>query len=707
MPLSPLFPAPSAPARAFRLGIALMSLSPLLFSPGAAAEDDESLEVITVTADKRSANLMDVPSSLSVVTEQDLKDAEITSIAELSQHVPNLHIFTWGGSRESNIFIRGIGPGLFTDPTVGFYVDGVNYTNNGMFDFDLMGVERIEILRGPQGTLYGGNSLAGIINVITEKPDNATEWRLSMSADSLEDRKLSAALNTALINDELFAGLSYAVTKNDGHLTNLHDNSSYGKQDDVFARMTLRWLPSDTLEANLALDYLRRRDDSYALGPAEFIRNNPEKVNLDFRGQDNRDSIGATLSITKSFEDIDFTSITGWRDWDSLNSADQDAGSHPQYRYNSTSDESQKQYSQEFRLASTLDSALQWLGGFYAYRSEYDVNSRNDLDYTLLGYGGPYVDLSRINKVNSGYAIFGQLDYHLTDKLVLTAGLRLDHEKREADLDTNNQSSPNIAIHGDKNFEVWLPKVGASYTFDDNAMLYATISRGYRAGGFDHLYPNAADPTYDEETSTNYEIGYKTSLLDDRLDLSAALFLIDLKDQQVQQLIPSTFQILTDNAGSSRSKGLELEARFQPADGWSVEFGGSITDAEYREYANCDLLGAVPSCNGNKMVNTPEFTANLAVQHQRPLVGDLDLLARVDISHVGKYYFDNQNKLEQSPYQLVNAKLGVKASSWDAYLWVKNALDEYYATVEYDFGAGHTAEAGDPRSVGLTFTVYY
>ncbi|CZF82430.1 TonB-dependent receptor [Grimontia marina] len=687
------------------LPIACLVMLPISHSSIAAEQD--ALEVITVTADKRSANKMDVPSSLSVQTDQDLKDAQITSIQELGQHIPNLHIFTWGGSRESNIFIRGIGPGLFTDPTVGFYVDGVNYTNNGMFDLDLIDIERIEVLRGPQGTLYGGNSLAGIINVVTNKPDNFTEGRVSFSADSLNERKLNATVYTPIIEDELFAGLSLAGIQSDGHIENVFDGSDYGKKDDLFARTSLRWIPSDSLEANFVIDYQRLRDDSYALGLAEFIKNNPEKINNDFKGIDNRDSVGISLAVTKNFDAFDFTSITGWRDWENKSSADQDANSNPLYVFHSKSDEKQKQLSQELRWNSTTSTELKWLGGLYAYTSEYRVIGKNNVDYTAFGYGGPYVDMSNVKKDNSGYAAFGQLDYNITPNITLTAGLRLDREKRKANINSNNQSTTSVVVNGTKDFDVWLPKAGASYSFTDGSLLYTSVSRGYRAGGFDHLYPSQEDPVYDEETSTNYEIGFKTTQLDNKLDLSAAIFLIDIKDQQVQQLIQSTNQVLTDNAGRGRSQGIEIEARYIPANNWFIELGGSFTNAEYKKYENCDLLGSAGNCDGKKMVNTPNVTANLAVQYKKPLTHSLDLFTRVDAMHIGKYYFNSLNTLKQDPYQLINAKLGIEASSWDAYFWVKNALDENYSTVEYDFGTGPTAEAADPRSFGMTLTAYY
>lgn len=679
----------------------------LMLSLGAIAYADDVeetmlLEAITVTAEKRDAAVIDIASSISAKTEAELQDAEISNITELGQHTPNLHIFTWGGRRENNIYMRGIGPGLFTDPTVGVYVDGVNLTTNGMFDLDLADVERVEVLRGPQGTLYGGNSLGGIINVITKKPSNETEGKVSLTLDDLERRKLTANGNTPFIENKLFFGASLSVDNNEGYLDNIYNNETFGAREDLVAKFKLRFLPNERLESNLIVDFERLRGDSYAMGPAATVKENPDQINHDFKGVDDRDAYGISLSLTWKGDTFDFTSVTGWRDWDNVNSADQDTLSDPTFVFHSKSDETQSQLSQELRWASNQrENKWQWLGGLYAYRSEYEVQNRNDLDYTAFGFGGPYIDLNHSKKDNSGYAVFGQTDYRLTDNLTITAGLRLDRETREADINTNNQSAPSVSIQGDKTFTEWLPKVGLSYDLDD-ALLYASVSKGYRAGGFDFLYPNETDATYDSETSINYELGYKSTFLDNRLELSATLFYISIEDQQVQQLIPATGNVTTDNAGEGRSRGIEFESRYKPALGWLVSFAGSYTDAEYKEYDNCDFTGVVSSCSGNRMINTPRLTLNLGVQNRYSLTDSLDLFTRLDVQHLGSYYFDALNKFEQESYQLVNFKIGLEAESWDAYFWVKNALDEYYSSVEFDFGSGHAAEAGDPRAIGLT-----
>jgi iron complex outermembrane receptor protein len=675
---------------------------------GTAFAGETELETITVTAEKREGNILDIASSISAKSAAYLEDAEIFDLTELSQHIPNLHAFSWGGRRDTNIFIRGIGPGLFTDPTVGFYVDGINYTNNGSFNLDLMDVQHIEVLRGPQGTLYGGNSLAGVINIVTRPPTNETKGQLAFSVDDLSQRKLSASLSTPL-GDSLFFGGAISVSNSDGYITNIYNNEDYGERDDIAARAKLRWLASEHLEATFTLDYEKFEGDSYAMGPYDAIKAKPQEVDHDFIGDDNRDSIGASLSINWSDDNIEITSITSWKDWENFNSADQDGGSVPGFAFHSRSNEEHNQISQEIRWNNKSPDQLKWIFGLYGYSAEFDVLSRNTQDNTASGMGGPFDSSIATQRDDNGYAAFGQIDYALTKQLALTAGLRFDHQEREAFVDLAPESNdPSTKLEGNRDFDQILPKIALSYTTESNALVYASISEGYRAGGFDTLYPNPERPTFDSETSINYEVGYKSRLLDDALEISAAAFLIDIKDQQIQQLNPATFTVITENAGESRSQGFEFESRYIPTENWVLSFSGNYTNADFKEYIGLNVATfTIEDYSANALPNTPKWTASFSVQNRHPLgtvlgYNNVDWFTQLDNQFIDNYFFGAQNELEQSSYHLLNFKTGIEAENWQAYLWIKNARNEYYSKIEFNFGFGPTAEAAAPRSAGLT-----
>lgn len=666
-----------------------------------AATDEEqtTLQTVVVTAEKRDANLQDVPSSVTAINDEEIAAAEIKSLVDVAKQTPNLHVMSWGGRRDTNIFIRGIGPGLFTPPTAGVYVDGVNMTINGMFDMEMLDISSIEILRGPQGTLYGGNSLAGIINVTTRSPDAEPGTLFSFKNDDLGRAQVQARTNDALIDDELYFSLAGSWVDDDGHINNTLNNENVDNRDDKSLRAKLLWTPSDDFRATLALDAERFRGGSYAFAPLAQINADPGQLAHDFKGQDDQDSLGVSLNLEWAFDNFDMTSVTGWRDWENLNTSDSDGTAAAVPFYHSRSDEEHTQFTQELRFTSIPDAErnYNWIAGLYYYKADTTTDSVNQVNFG----GGDLVDRTRYDKDQSGYAAFGQVDYFLNDLWTLTAGLRYDHEERSVRGVLNNQSQPSGTVNGDNSFNELLPKLVLSYQPSDDLMLYGSVARGYRAGGFDDLYPNLADIEFDSEESTNYELGMKTSLLDNKLELNTALFLIDLSNQQVQNF--QGVQITTENAGSSTSKGIELETRYMPAPGWMLMGGISYTKARFDEYENC----SAGSCNGNKMPFAPEWNVNAAIQNRHPINQQLDLFSRLDWQHIDDHYFDAANNFSQSAYDLVNLKIGVESEHWDAYLWGKNLLDEEYKKIAFDQGFGPMASAGDPRSVGMTVNVRF
>lgn len=678
-------------AASILLGISAQSM--------AADANTSQLGAIVVTAEKRNAELQDVPSSITAITSQDIADAELNTLVEVAQQTPNLTVMTWGGRRDTNVFVRGIGPGLFTPPTVGLYVDGVNMMNSGMFDLDMLDIASVEILRGPQGTLYGGNSLAGIINVTTRSPDAAPQAKLALKHDDHGRTQLQAAANDVLQDDTLFYSVAGNFVNDNGNVDNTFLGGKVDERDDKSLRGKLMWTPNEDFTATLALDAERFRGGSYAFEPLTTAQNNPESVAHNFRGRDDRDTKGISLNMEWMLETMTLTSITSWRDWENISSSDSDGTPTAVPFYHSYAEETHKQISQELRLNSNPDVAgnLNWIAGLYWYDAEDYTFGRNQMDFGF----GTWTDLSTFDTDQSGYAIFGQVDYALTDAWMLTAGLRFDHEERSIDGTINAQSGTSGPVVGDKDFNEVLPKLVLSYTATDDTLVYGSVAKGYRAGGFDNIYPNLEDIDFDSEQSINYEVGLKTSMLDDRLQLNAAAFLIDLTDQQVQNFVGTL--VVTENAGSSTSKGLELEARYIPAPDWLINGGVGYTQAEFDDYKNC----SIGSCDGNKMPFAPEWTASLAVQNVHPLENGMDLFSRVSVQHVGDHYFEAANQFEQDAYNLVSMKVGLEAEGWQAYVWGKNLLDETYAKIAFDQGFGPMAESGETRSVGVTVNLLF
>lgn len=670
------------------------------------------LEAVTVTAEKRPAALQDVPASISAVTGDQIDDAGIQSITEIANQVPNLHISTWGGRRNSHVFMRGVGA-TYGEPAVGFYVDGVGYTGDGMFDMDLFDVERVEVLRGPQGTLYGRNALAGVINIVTRQPTNETEARVSAGAGNFGQRELKGSLRTPLVEDQLFLGLSASATKRDGYVDNTHLGEKADDRDDQSLRANLRWTPTADLDATLSLDAERFRGGAYPLGPLQEIRGHPDRVRNDFAGHDNRDAFGSSLSLNWNAPGVRVTSITGWRDWENDGVGDTDGS--PLDIVQENTQEDRKQLTQELRLASPeTESALRWMAGLYYYQEDTGIvtRSRFGSDAVAMGFvPAPMDSVLDADKDDQGYALFGQLDYRITDHVTLTAGLRRDHDKRRVRMRTRMEmgGTPVPGSEGDLNdrrvFKEWLPKIALAYKPDANILWYANAAKGYRAGGFNTLMNvDPADANFDPEHSINYEAGLKWSGWQKRLSFNLALFRVNLTDQQVIQLTPSIGSVVR-NAGESHSQGLEAELVLRPAPGWDVNAGYSYTDARFDKYRD-DVRGA--DYAGNRVPLVPRQMFNLAVQNRRPIGASAVLFSRLELQRIGDFHWDTANTLKQGAYNLVNLRLGVEGDNWEAYLWGKNLLDEGYAEFAYDFpGLGPRAQAGRPRTFGVTVSARF
>jgi len=400
-----------------------------LFSTSVAQAEDEKpkqdtklyeLEIMTVTAEKREENIQDVPVSITALSETQIEDSGITSIKDLSLQIPNLNIVSWGTRRCSYIYNRGIGA-TNNAPAVGFYVDDVAHFEWGTFDVELFDIERIEVLRGPQGTLYGRSTLGGVINIITKKPENFPEGTASVGYGEYDRQDYRVAFRTPVIKDKLFFGVSGVRSVRDGYTKNDFLNSDVDNRDGLSGRAHLRWLPSDILDITLSASGENQDDGAYPLGPLDEVQKNPHHVSYDFEGKHESDLYGSSLRISYEAPQFKLTSITGWQSWDNKDSADQDFT--PADFFTSFADEDHTQLTQEIRLASPEKAgSLKWLAGAYCFNEDFDRDLIIDFgaDAVAAGFVPALMkNLSLAQFDNEGYALFGQVTYTIFDKLDL------------------------------------------------------------------------------------------------------------------------------------------------------------------------------------------------------------------------------------------------------------------------------------------------
>jgi len=660
-----------------------------------------ALETITVTAEKREKDVQTIPSSVTAVSETQIEDFELTDVSDLISLTPNLYLQEYGTGMSYFGAIRGVYPASITNQTIGIYVDDVPYSG---LDINLYDIERIEVLRGPQGTLYGRNSEAGIINILTKKPSSEWEGSIRLDGESFNGYGVTGAVSGPILDHRLGFKVALKYFETDGYFENLYDNSDEAASKETLdGRITLTATPSDKLDLTFTADfqdYDSPENANFAPLDASDMR---KKVNVDYAGEASKDAGGASFRGEYQFENIKLVSITAVHNEDRFYSNDIDFTPTDLMTYDW--DQGTNTYSQEFRLVSNRpESPLQWLMGLFLFRNEEENTYKFRMNFMNMGMGVPGETLTQNGDNDTlGTALFGEATYNFANGLDLTLGLRYDRE--QLDFEYSQQlSGPTLEMMGysdlsmsnDETFDSWLPKVALSYHLSEEIMPYFSISRGFRSGGFNAV--TEVGTPYDPEYSWNYELGVKTSWLNNKLRLNACLFYIDREDMLVDILTNDGTTSYIDNAAKASSKGVEVDLMAMPVRGLSLVAGAAYTDAQFEDYTNgSDIF------DGNKVTNSPEYTLNLGATYR---FSD-GFFINVNYNHFGRIYFDRANTVSQSDYGLFGAKIGYETEYFDVYLYGKNIFDQEYATRAFDVSDVWYGRAGAPQILGIVLQMRF
>ncbi len=673
-----------------------------------AFEEALTLPTVMVTAEKREQSLQDVTASVSALDDVDLEDAGVNNANDLDARVPNLYIQD-AATTSSFMSLRGIASQLRPGAPagIGVYVDGVTRLDplgTLMTNMDMLDVERVEVLRGPQGTLWGRNTEAGAINIVTRRPDNTLRATGQVTLGH-ENLLIAEAIgNAPLVDGKLFMSLAGIFTRRDGYTVNTFTGNNVDDVDEMLMRAKLRWLPSDALDIQLTVDKARVRDGTYDYSFApegDFSRAAPHKTvsNLDDQ-REYRDAYGVTLDLGYDLGAAQLTSITAFRKDKTENFGD---GDFTQFDIaDSLYNSEQKQWTQELRLASKEGSdRLEWLVGVFlfdaTYKNRFDSTVGSDGPASGLPEGFPLTVGDETLK-DKGQSVFGSLTYALTDRWKLTGGLRYEREEKSLSSVGLLFGQP-VLFDGDANFYKLLPRISLAYARSPDMMAYVTISRGARSGGFNTPLITSMGNTFGTEVSTSYEIGLKSIWWGRRLRLNAAAFLMDIDDQQIGQTVPGSIYVITRNVGKSRNYGVELEVQGTVTRELDLIASAAYLNTEIKSYS--DPVTGIDYA-GKKAPLAPNYSYLLAAQYDRP-IGNLLLSGRLELKGTGRVYFDSANHLSQDPYRLLNLRFGLRGDNWSVALWGKNLTDEDYARMALSDGAGNALVGyGAPRTYGIT-----
>lgn len=696
----------------------------------------ENSDVVVVTARKVEEELKDVPISITVIDAEEIRDRGALRLADLQYAIPNFSLNGTDTSIQPGITIRGVNisqRNIGIESGYGVYVDGVLAGRASAVDQDLLDIEQVEVLRGPQGTLFGKNTIAGAINIITRRPSSTFEAELTAELSSREGRLVQGRVSGPIVDGLLYGKISSSRVLQDGYIKNLTvPGEDPGNQDRWTTRGGLRFTPSEDFEINLLVDYLKEkrievRDTNltetsnafFAPTAALFpmIGPGPYTVRSNVVPTAKREVSGISLDAEYQRGGYAFTAISAFRSSRGSYGSDGDRRAVDIERFIGTLNE--YQISQEVRVASPRLGDFDFVAGAYAFYQKAKGNSGVFAGPDLIALGlGPYAPNSYIVRPSGevetrSFAVFGNANWHISDQLTANFGVRFTQEDKELLFNQQSQAPasaffPNLVGYRDEvSADDVSPTASLVYEITPDLNAYATISRGFKSGGFNADFVSSLDIDFGDEEATNYEAGLKGEFFDGDLSAGLSLFNLDYKDLQVTQFIPNVGNFTT-NAGAARSRGGELEFDWQLFE--QFRFGGGVgyADAKYEDY----ILGTT-QFGGKTMTLSPEWTGTLTGEYEVPLPSlDGEAYIRGDYAYRSETFFGPNNDVNSTTpsFENINLRVGLRSGPWEASAFVYNLADEEqqrtaYAGVVYGRGpaltSGTTGTFSQPRTFGI------
>lgn len=717
----------------------IASLLPLTMAPVSAQDLSEALEEVIVVARKRAENVQDVPISITVFNNKMLERLGAARLKDLEHSIPNL-AFTGPPSNASPVItVRGISGEVSNvgfESSLSVYVDGVYQGRPTSFNQDLVNVDSLQVLRGPQGTFFGRNTTAGAVVISNSVPDDELRVEGGAEYSRFDTVRVNGTVSGPINEGQLYGRVSAHGVWSDGYMENTFNNDEINNEDSYGVNFNLRATPNEGLELNLRGDItIDRREFLFAeqtianvtapVTPGRFT------TNLDGALDEERDIGGISLTADLDvFNDHTLTSITAWRFADVLNRGDVDGG--PIRALNQTFEDDQWQFSQELRIASPAGEQLNYVAGIYYFYEEVDSNRVFDVDQNLLtALGVPPLPFLQIpppatnvllegvgNVETENIALFAHANYQLTKQFSINVGGRYTYEKKEVEF-SQSAPPPLLFIFNQIDFtdtdeqseSDFSPTFGAAFDVTDKLRFYTQITRGFKGGGWNlgiqttgNNLGTAESISFQPETIWNYEIGMRSLWLDGKVMLNVTGFYMDYDDLQVRQFDTTAGISRITNAGSATNSGFELEFLARATSNITIAAGLGYVDATFDEFS--DAAGPGVDFDGNRLSNAPKFTASSSIEFNYPLDGLGTLVARGGYSYRSKTYFDSSNvdTISQDGYGVINARIGLVSPDerWEVFLWGKNLADEDYVTTAGPaFFGGLLSNFGIQRTYGI------
>ena len=697
-------------------------------------DPDGGVETVVVTANRVPQALGQVESSVTAVDSTAIQQGDIQSSAQAAQRAPNVDFVDFTARSVSNPQFRGVG-GSTTNPGVTTYLDGVPQLSADTSSQELLDVNRIEFVRGAQGTLYGRNTLGGVVNVSSVRPDGQWHAQGEIGYGDFDQLDLRTEVGTPLSCERCGLRVAYGESQRDGYTRNTVTGHSLDDRAAQFYKAQAALDLGDDWDARLIAHGEFANDGDFAIGDLAELRQDPNHVAHDFEGRTGRDLTGETLYVSRYGESAGFESITGLVNYDAEETTDLDATPAPDLTRRNRREG--VQLTEELRALTPVPQPLFWdwtwsaQGGVFAFSQGNDQNVVNFIAPSyLLESGGialpeplkdrlnqaidPAQDRTRASLDDAGVGGYAQGTVDFGEHWDATIGLRYDVERKHANIDSVTAlelAAGEVPVVGPahvddtRSFGAFTPRVIVGYAPAEEYRFYASAARGYRAGGFNPVAPTG-ETAYDEEQSWAYELGAKSSFLDGRVQANLALFLMELDDLQLNiPLEGSPGRFYIDNAGRAHTEGVELELEARPLPGLSLEGALGTLDARFGSGSH-DFGEDV---GGNQLPFADRLTAFTGADYEYPLAGNWRVGIHGEWVRRGDYFYDATNLQHLGAYDLFNASLWLDDRWITVRLSGRNLADERFVplALPYTTPSGFAGESSAPRTVGVSVTLRY
>ncbi|MDQ7727780.1 TonB-dependent receptor [Halomonas sp. SpR8] len=682
------------------------------------ALDDQTtkLEAVTVTARRREESLRDVPASIHVESGESLEQKRMLDGAAALRDVAGASLGTFGDRSNAFTVIRGVAPILTPlspdDSSVLTFVDGAPMPMGASLS-PYLDLERMEVVKGPQNTLFGRNTAGGAINLVPVQPDHRFEGSLRTEVGTDGIFRAESIINGSIVPERLAGRLAIRRSRTDGYIPN-SAGEDLGKDESWVARGSLLFTPTERTSWLLSV-----QGESTDTAPTAYIADRPGQAKQAAQNKtvDDLRMLSINSRLEHDFDTFTATAQTSYARLNNRNSynfpdaiiASDFSGLPPSDFLDPETnfidwDKRDSRLTQEFRVAALPDAEMGWLAGVVFYRDEAQRDRTSEMWY----FGPSATGSTDYDLTTTGQAVFGEVNLPMNDQLQLSLGARATHESKEfhSEFTSDGMSGavPYFAEEGEKSYDFVTGRAAITYDWSPDLMTWASLSRGYKSGGFGQgnslMWSGVPRDPYDSSTVLTYELGARSAWLDDRLAISGALFLNDMRKEQMQTWDYEDFTGKNLNL-DARSVGFELDAQYRPSDRWWLSGGVAYTNTALRNVSEEAAALQDGLNSGNHLPTVPEWSAKAAIGYQVAgqdiglggVLADGTVNARLAYNYMGSRYTDASNFGKLPPVHLVSARLGMDFGNSEVYFFGDNLLDEEYMSIKDRFG---TDAEGNP-----------